>query len=701
MKEEYKKIHKEAMSRFSSCEEFYGADYQRGRDDADFCIGKQWPDDIKTTRLQEGRPCLVENRMMPFVNQVVNSIRQARPSAVVKPVDSGADVEVAEVYRGIIRNIESSSNAEVVYDTAARNSVMSGIGWIRIKTQYASYDSFDQDIVIDRIQNFESVYLDPNHERLDGSDAEYGFVYSNMEKDQFEKEYPEVDCSGSSDSSWLDENSVRVCEYFYKEYEEKELVEFQYMTIAGTQKGVSFKDDLPMGAEEIRTRKTRVCKIKYAKMCGSEVLEVGEFAGEYIPIIPVYGFETVQDGKRTFFSLIHQSKDPQKMLNYWKSAATEIVALQPKAPYIGAAGQFDSYQDQWAAANRANFPFLQYDPVTDDNGNTMPPPQRQAPPTGSGTMMQEAALSAEAIKASLGMYDASIGNQTNDISGKAIISRQMQGDNATYHFIDNLSVAIRQVGRILVGLIPVIYSGERIVRILGEDGTEQMVPLRQPVVKNANGYEVTEGAPDAFLRLDNGKYDVVVEVGSSYATRRQEAANAIIEIARVKPDILSVAGDLLLKSLDVPYGEQIANRIKATMSPELLGDDLEAQRMQQMQESLQMLQEKLNLTEQALLSKQEDQKFKNQLELKKVENQTAELQIKASETQAKIDKMRAETTEINADVMKDVATAITDLKGRYDDMYGALDVLLSIKEGEVTAAPAEAVETPEMAQREG
>lgn len=682
----------EILERYQQCKTFWDEPYKRGQEDTEFVLGNQWPEKIKAQREAKGRPCVVENRMLPFVNQVINQIRQARPSIIPKPVDDKADVEVAEIMRGVIRNIEISSDADTVYDTAARNSVMGSVGWLRVVTDYVGADTFDQEVRLQRIQNSASVMLDPNHQRQDGADAEYGFVSDDVDEEVFEARYP--DCEKSDLEGWTTEGSVRVAEYFVKSYEDKELVEFEYNTIAGTMRGVQFREDVPAGAIELRSRQTQQCKIKYAKICGKTILEEGEFAGEYIPLVPVYGFEVYVDGRRTFYSLIHQAKDPQIMLNAWKAVSMETVALQPKAPFIGLVGQFKTYAKQWASANIDNLPFLEADPVLDVNGNPMPMlPQRQAPPTSSGSMMQEAALSADAIKASLGMFDAAMGQQSNDISGKAIISRQMQGDNATFHFIDNLSVAIRHVGRIIIGLVPLIYTGNRIVRILGEDGQEGMVPLGVPVQKVGNAYQPSDTGK--IISFDAGKYDVVVEVGPSYATRTQETTNALVELGRVYPPIIEATADIIAKGINMPNKDEVAKRIRAIMNPALLGDDVEAQRVQQLTQTIDAMQQKLDVTEQALLAKEQNQEFKNQLEAKKVENDTIATNANAAKTLAEVEKIKSELGGLDIEDLGILSSAIQHLKAQSDDVTQALHILLSAQEKEGTGAPiTPAIESP-------
>lgn len=677
-----------AKDRIKSAEEFWGENYEQGEDDVKFLYLDQWDSKIRAQRERQGRPCLTENRLLAHVHQLCNEIRQASPSIVPKPVDSDADVDTAEILGGLIRNIINVSDGDTVFDTASKNAITTGFGWIRVATDYADYDTFDQEIKIERINNPFSVLIDPNSQRLDGSDAEYIFVHDYISKEDFEDMYPDADMTQfNGKDSWSTANDVRITEYFYKEYEKKTL----YKTPSGDKYEV-FDGETVLAQREVET-----CKIKYCKLTKGKILEENEFLGRYIPIIPVYGEEIFVEGKRQLFSMIHQAKDPQRMFNYWLTAATEVTALQPKAPWIAPKGSFKTKGKQWMAANVDNPAFLEYDVVYDKNDMPLSPPQRQQPPMGSATMFQETMRAADGIKSVLGMFDASMGQQSPDVSGKAIIARKVQGDNANFHFIDNLSTAMKQVGRVIIGLIPLVYSNQRIVRILGQDDVERLVPINQPYVQDGEDYMPANGQQaQGVFDLKAGKYDVVVEVGASYATKRQEAANAIIEIARVNPAILEVAGDLLVKNLDIPNSQVIAERIRSTMNPALLGDDLEGQRMQQMTQALELLQQKLQETETALQVKTENEQFKNQIELAKVENDRKEIEISAIKTMAEIEKMKAETRDISAETMERMTSIVNGLNERLNDVYDAVDVILTEREEKATGEP----ESPETQQEE-
>lgn len=670
-----------ALKRFDIAAEYWNPIYERGQEDNDFAYGNQWDSKIRDERETERRPCLTENRLLPYIHQVVNDIRQIRPKIRPVPVDNGADVDTAEVIQGIIRNIEKQSDAESAYDTSAKNAVESSIGWLRVNTRYVDDNSFDQELYIDRIVNPFAVLIDPNHKRLDGADMEWCFILDDMDKEDFEEAYP--DANGEFDAEvavkgWCSDNTVRICEYYYKDYEYKTLVK-------ANDGQIYYKDELPEELESLQEREVEIPKIRYCKITANDILEEQEILGRFIPIVPVVGEEVFRNGKREFYSLIHQAKDPQFMLNVWKSASTEIIGLQPKAPYIGAKGSFDTYAKQWANANVKNYPFLQYDVVETASGQIAPPPQKQMPVTGSSSMMQEAMASAEAIKAVLGMYDASAGEQTDDVSGKAIIARQVKGDNATFHFVDNLVTAMKQVGRILVDLIPLYYDNKRIIKIIGEDGQEKLMPINQPIMKDPNGRGfvplMVGGEQVKPFMMMEGKYDIDIDVGANYATKRQEEANAIIELAKVNPEILSIAGDLFVKALDIPNGQEIAKRIQSQMNPALLGDDPQAAMMKAQNDAIKQLEVKLSETEAALQLKQNNEQFKNQLELQKLQLEKEKLQLEASKAMADInnDKMEIELkrVETEAEALKDKAQAFDAMSEQVADITEAMDVILS------------------------
>ena len=549
----------------------------------------QWPADVLQTRgavqgqTINARPCLTINKLPQHVHQVTNEQRMNRPGIKVIPADDKADVDMADVFNGVIRHIEYISDADVAYDTACENQVSYGEGYIRLLTEYCDEDTFDQDIKIGRIRNSFSVYMDPMIQDPTGADARWCFVTEDLTKAEYERLYPDaapistlmsLGVGDQSIAQWIGENTIRIAEYFYIEYEKHTLNLYpgNQTAFSGTPEDKTLR---MMFGKPIRTREADRKKVKWCKINGYDILEEREWAGAYIPVVRVVGNEFEVDGRMYVSGLVRNAKDAQRMYNYWVSQEAEMLALAPKAPFIGYGGQFEGYEQQWKTANTNNWPYLEVNPdVTDGQGAVLPLPQRAQPPMASSGLLQAKAGAAEDIKSATGQYNASLGMTSNERSGKAILARQREGDIGTYHYVDNLARAIRHIGRQLVDLIPKIYDTERIARIIGEDGepsTVKMNPMQEEPVKRIVDQEGV--LIEKIYNPAVGKYDVRVITGPGYATKRQEALESMAQLLQGNPQLWQVAGDLFVKNMDWPGAQDLAKRFKKTIDPKVLADE--------------------------------------------------------------------------------------------------------------------------------
>jgi hypothetical protein len=626
----HEKLLAEARARFQCASDAEDSIRKEALEDLRFRAGEQWPEHITAQRKLDSRPCLTINRIPQFLRQVTNEIRQNRPSIQINPVDDAADTETAEIFQGVIRHIEVSSDAEVAYDTAAEHAATFGFGYFRVCTDYVSEESFDQEVRIERVKSAFSVYFDPGCQKPDYSDARYCFVIQDLDKDEFKEQFPDSEVAGLADMGgvgdrapgWFSDKGIRIAEYWH--------IEREKATLALLADGmVVTLDQVPPGIEVIRTREVDVPKVYWCKINGVEVLDEKEWPGKYIPIVPVLGDEIMLDGERMLCGLVRFARDPQRMYNYWATAEAEMIALAPKAPFIGAAGQFEGYERQWLQANTRNQPYLEYKP-TSVGGQPMPPPQRQTfePPIQAMSMLRM--QSADDLKATTGIYDASLGARSNEQSGRAILARQKEGDVANFHYADNLARAIKRLGRILVDLIPKIYDAPRVLRIIGKEEEERIVAINQPTV---------EKGVMRIYDLAVGKYDVTVSVGPSYSTKRQEAVASMMELSQAYPPLMQVAGDLMVKNMDWPGAQQIAERLRKVLPANLAEDDdgekqripAEAQQqMQQMAQQNEQLSEALDKATDTIRTKKLELDSKEriaaleaQMELVKVEAQLA------------------------------------------------------------------------------
>jgi hypothetical protein len=566
----------DAKDAFALCEEAEAENRAEALDDLRFAkLGEQWPEHVRLQRIKDGRPCLTINRQPAFIRQVVNEARQARPSIKVHPVDSLADPAIAEIYDGLIRNIERTSKADVAYDTAVDGAVSNGFGYFRINTEYADEGSFDLDLRIERIANPFSVYGDPLSTASDSSDWSQCFVTEVLSHEAFKARFKNAEAVNWSDSGyvrlpapWAQEKSVLVAEWWRRERVKRPIVALSDGTVLEAAVYARQKDGLDaQGMTVLGEREALSWKVTQTVLTGAEVLEKNEWAGKYIPVVPVYGDEVNVEGKRHFRSLIRDAKDAQRMLNYWRTASTELTALAPRVPFIGRKGTFKSDARKWATVNSQNHAFIEYDGEA--------PPQRQPMDSGRAIgAIQEALNAADDMKAILGIYDASLGAQGTVTSGRAILARQREGDTSNFHFIDNLNRAIEHGGRILIDLIPTVYSGRRMIRVLGADNAAGNVQLGRPlVVRGPDGSTsidpVTQLPMTRLCDLSRGKYDLTVETGPSYASRRQETADQILQMIQAYPPAAPVLGDLLAKNLDWPEADEVARRLHALLPQQL------------------------------------------------------------------------------------------------------------------------------------
>jgi hypothetical protein len=611
---ENKDILKTALDRMDRAATSDRKNREHALNDMEFLAGKQWPESMIVARESEGKPVITINRMPQFLRQVTGDIRASNPSIDIIPGDDEANKEMAITIDGMVRQIEYENDASSVYEQAAESAAACGIGWIRARTEYLA-GKFDQKIIIERIHNPFAVQFDPLSKDPTRKDSNYIFVTEELSKEDFKQSYPEAtetswdDQTVKGSDNWNNGDNIKVAEYYWKEPFTKTIYEFEDGTIS---------DELPDGVKEVRKRQEKSHKIQWCKLTSHEVLEgPKEVPGNYIPVISVVG-EEIQVGEEVVrSSVIRYAKDAQRMYNYWRSAQTELVGLQPKAPYKVTIKQIAGLEKHWENANTSNAAFLPYNPDPE-----APPPQRETPPVASQGMSEAVALAADDMKATTGIYDSSLGSRSNEVSGIAIRQRQAEGDTSTSIYGDNLGKTIAHVGRIIVDWIPTIYDTNRVVRTLGKDLTAKTVELNGQVIENEE--------QKSFNPTGLGRFDIRISTGPSYSTQRQEASESMLSFMNAFPNTSQAVGDLVARNMDWPGADQFAERLKRMVPPEILGDDSnEELTPEQQQEKAQKLQQQQQEQQQQI----ELQKAMQAAELGKAEAESAEAEAEAQKAQ--------------------------------------------------------------------
>lgn len=541
-------------------------------DDLRFCDpSTQWADEDRRAREDAGRPCLTEDRLGPFLRQVCNEQRKNKPGVTVNPVDNGGDVDTAEVIQGLIRHIEYNSNADTAYDTAFEWAASVGRGFYRVCTDYVSTDGFEQEILIKRVPNPHLVFVDPAAQESDYSDMQWGGFKSWLSQEDFKRLWPNAQMANMGTGEWKslgddaedwmarDGGACLVVEYFYKEPKKS--------TIYQLEDGTTVKE-LPEGVTAKATREAVTDTVKWVKCTAGEILERGEFPSRYIPIVAVLGKETIVDGVRTYSGLIRAGKDPQKRHNYLLTSQVERIAFMPLATWIGAKGFMGNQKALWNRSHKTQMAALEFEIIGDDGqGINAPRLITEEAPIRAVT---EAMVGADqGLKAVLGMYDPSLGNREGSQSGLAIGRLQQQAETGNFHYQDNLSRAIRYEGRIILDLLPTIYDTDRVIRIIGEDGTQSTVRINGNPGEGDEG-NIREGLPRIF-DVKTGKYDVTISTGPSYQSKRQEDRATFMAMLQgpMGQQIATGMPDLVFSVLDTPIARKMADRAKKMLPPQL------------------------------------------------------------------------------------------------------------------------------------
>jgi hypothetical protein len=533
----------------------------------------QWDDAIKKQRLGDHppRPCLTINKIPEKIDQVEGEFRQLKPSFKLRPVDSVSDPKTADILSGIMRHIEYNSNARTAYNTSYNSKLHCGRGAWRIDIVDADDDPFVKDIKISRVPNALAIVVDPDAKEMDKSDAGWQFVIEEMSVAKFKATNPDCDLSGwdtknSIYQGWVSDKTIRVAEYWYKENGKETFCRVR-RNINGVESVITVPERALQGTDVImESKEVERPKVKWCKMVCTEVIDgPHDWPSKYIPIVHDIGKEIFIGSQSKKRGMVRHAIVPQQMYNYWSSAQTEQIALQPKAPYTVTSRMIEKFKNIWDMANIKNFFYLPYEP--DPQAPTLSP-RREPPPQMSVAMASELNRMSHDIMSAMGIYQASLGDAGNEKSGTAIFARQRQGSMGTYVFVDNFGIAYVHSQKIIIDLIPYIYDTERIVRIIGPDEKYQTVPINaRPSSPIMQGFSDHKPGPTGYINdVTVGKYDVMGSIGPSYNSQREELGSILGEIIKSMPP--AIGGALLkpfVRTIDMPNSDQIVEEIQTAM----------------------------------------------------------------------------------------------------------------------------------------
>lgn len=634
--------------------------------------GEQWDPNQKKDR--GDRPCYEFNKIRVTGKRIVNDMRANRPQGKVRAVEDG-DKAAAEALEGICRNIWHVSDGDTVIDYAAEYQVFGGMGAWRIVVDYASDDVFEQEIRIEAIRNPFCLFADPAASDPIKRDATDWILTERIAKSEYERKWPKADViefegnEFDDDQDWEDENSVRICEYWYREPVQKRIA------LLSDGQTVNMDELTPeqqqamaaAGVSIVRERTAQSWDIYMCIASGEAILEgPTKFVGRQFPFVVVYGEWVVIDGKPQWCGITRFAKDAQRSYNVARTSITETIAAAPQAKYLVTPKQITGLEQQWAVAHKENMPFLPY-----NNDPSVPPPQRMGGADVPVALIQESQLASEEIKSVTGIFDASLGKQSNETTGIAIRARQAQGEIATFNYADNMAKGIKRSWEIILDIAPKVYDTQRTVRVLGVDGAEKYL--------NINGQNPQTGE---VIDITRGKYDVAITTGPGFSTQREMAAEIYTQLAQANPAVFPIAGDLIFKAMDLPYSDKMAERMKAMLPPQIQQMESEGKpippeaqaALQQADQMMQQVQQMGQLVQQAAA---EAEQGKSEAEQAKAEVKLEQANLKT--LQAQLDKEVAEFKQLVAETQASMAQdqAATDATNKSTEDANKLDSALA------------------------
>lgn len=554
----------ECKQRFSYGQEAETDNRENAVNDLKFGNGDQWEPYLRDERFSDQRPCLTVNLTDAVVRRVVNACRENRPRIKVHPVGDGADVQTAKLIDGLIRHIENLSGADYAYDCGVESAIRGGWGYIGLDHDYIDEKSFDQELSITAFPNPFMCYADPDSRAPDGSDYKWFLETEKIKRTEYRERFGEIDqewnFTGKGDqiSNWSDKESIRIAKYWRVECIKDEL--WLVTGSAGSRTFLKSEIDKQLinlaGLTIIKKRPTERKRVMCYLLSPTKILDKTEWPGKWIPRVPVYGRRLDVNGRIELKGMIRDLKDPARMYNYAQTAKTEAYALQPKAPWMGPEGFMNGHEAAWRDANRKPIVGLEYKPTYAENGELLPPPSRQMPPQPNEGFAEWGNSTKTDFLAVAGMpNDPGQDKEGEVVSGIAQQKRQGLSDVSHYDFYDNLTRSQRQLGRIIVDVLRAFYDTQRMQRIIRDDGTPETIQINQ---KTAEGIR---------NNLTVGRYDVYVDTGPSYQTKREESAEALLELitgtGKLGEMLATAAADKVLRQLDFADSDAIADRLVA------------------------------------------------------------------------------------------------------------------------------------------
>lgn len=566
--EEREEIFQTVMDQMADSNDGYEFICKNIKEELDFRSGEQWSEEDRA--LREGRPCLTIDKMGKYLDKVEGYFRNNPPQANVK-ARFNATEDDAKIIKGYLRSFLASPKTKACIQTACGHMTTVGYGWIYVNYEKDSPRSFDEySPVATRVDDPRSVRIDKSSIEADGSDAAWVSLLRTMPRKTAEDRYDEELLTSFDDvpdeyaSQWVKDDQIVVADYWWKEDVDDTLTEIT--TFDTNQKRRLFSKELEKlvagSYTVLRTAAAKRSVVKMVTVTGAGIVDYIEWPGSDLPIIPCYGAQVWCGEYKVYTGLVRKAMDIQRLINYYASATAEVTALAPRVPFILAEQQKEGHEAEWDTATVDNFSNLTYKHV-----DGIATPQRAQLTSDVSPLLAAITNSTNDLADVMGIYEASLGQESNQKSGTAIQNASQNSDQVIAIMIDNGRRAVIRMAQVAVNMLPFLATEERTLRYLSEEGEESEIP-----VNTGSPVEVTDvkGIDKSAVDLSSAVFEVVVEEGESYQTRKQESANGGLELLNILPEAQrgAVAAEVV-RNLPWPNSKKLSRVLAAMLDPNL------------------------------------------------------------------------------------------------------------------------------------
>jgi len=641
--------------------------------EADHFVNKrdgQWEPEILSR--MTNRPRYTFDKCTSIVDQISGELAQAEFAIKCKPAGDGATNALAKTHDGLLRNIQNVSKASDIYIDSAQRTLECGLSGWRVDHDWFDDDSFYQDLFIREIPNYiDRVWLDPNHEKPDASDARWGFVLDPMEPDDYYTEFPNgggesVSETLTSNVYWYKKEAIVIAEFWYRKQTNRTLGLLSNGAIVEIdEKFETIRDELEQqGITVQQERKSKKSRFWVRKFDGTKWLtKAKETVFSTIPIIPLYGNFKVSENKIVYQGVVEKLMDSQRVYNYARSRQIEEGALAPRAKYWMTKEQAKGHGNKLSTLNTNADPVQFYNHI-----DGVPPPVQQGGAQINQGLQQTAQDASADLNEIAGLFSANMGQDPNYMQTGAAIERlQNKGDSSTYKWFRSLERAIARTGDIIVRAVPLVYDQERIVRIVGPDDVEEDVLINQKIIDQQTG------RPVIVYDLSRGKYDLTCSAGPAFQNRQDQVVKTVTTLAQVDKSILDIGADILLKNMNAPGMDEIAARKRIQM---LLADMIPvSQQTDEEKEALRMVKEAQakeppSPMDQALIAQAQAETQKAEATALKAETAATDMLNKIEERNAKMDLERKKFREQQAQNQRNTEIQMAKLANDIQKIQG-------------------------------